>query len=323
MCITFHLHFDSFIVCSRKCRGHLDNFVLARIPHAPERYSFYVDSEEHELGDHGEPTNHQAALSDLEFDKWLEAMNAKMQYMKDNKFRTSLIFLPTNTRFDEEIKNYGFTQNLDEPCVYMRASRSIVVFLILYVDDILLMGNNIPMLQDVKSWLGKCFAMKDIGEATYILGIKIYQDRSRRLNGLSQNAYIDKILKRFKMDASKSESLPMQPNVDLSKTQGPSTLAEVKRMKGVPYAWAVGESHRTVVKNILKYLLNTKDMFRVCGGDSTTELSVTCYNDVGWETDRDDILSQIGYVFVMNEGAVDWKSSKQSTTTLSSTEVNT
>jgi len=56
-----------------------------------------------------------------------------------------------NKRFDEEIKSHGFAQNLDEQCVYKRASGSIVIFLILYVDDILLMGNNIPMLQDVKS----------------------------------------------------------------------------------------------------------------------------------------------------------------------------
>ncbi|GKF08661.1 retrotransposon protein, putative, ty1-copia subclass [Tanacetum coccineum] len=145
-----------------------------------------------------------------------------------------------NKRFDKEIKKYGFTQNPDEPCVYKRASGSINVFLILYVDDILLIGNNIPMLQDVKSWLGKCFAMKYLGEAAYILGIKIYRDRSRRLIGLCQNKYIDKILKRFKMDTYKGRIILMQPNVDLSKSQGPSTLAEVKRMKGIPYVSAVG-----------------------------------------------------------------------------------
>nr|GEY07215.1 retrotransposon protein, putative, Ty1-copia subclass [Tanacetum cinerariifolium] len=72
-------------------------------------------------------------------------------------------FKSWNKRFDEEIKKYGFTKNPDEPCVYKRASGSIISFLILYVDDILLMGNNIPMLQDVKFWLGKCFTMKDLG----------------------------------------------------------------------------------------------------------------------------------------------------------------
>ncbi|GJS70743.1 retrotransposon protein, putative, ty1-copia subclass [Tanacetum coccineum] len=63
-----------------------------------------------------------------------------------------------NKRFDDEIKKFGFSQNADEPCVYLKASGSNVTFLILYVDDILIMGNSIPMLQDVKSYLGKCFA---------------------------------------------------------------------------------------------------------------------------------------------------------------------
>ncbi|GKB64382.1 putative reverse transcriptase domain-containing protein [Tanacetum coccineum] len=115
-----------------------------------------------------------------------------------------------NKRFDDEIKKFGFTQNRDEPCVYMKASGRYVTFLILYVDDILIMGNNIPMLQDVKSYLGRCFAIKDLGEAAYILGIKIYRDRSKRLISLCQSAYIEKILKRFLMENSKRGSIPMQ-----------------------------------------------------------------------------------------------------------------
>ncbi|GJW17694.1 retrotransposon protein, putative, ty1-copia subclass [Tanacetum coccineum] len=57
----------------------------ARISQAPERYGFYINAEEHELGDHGEPLNYRAALSDPESEKWLEAMNAEMQSMKDNQ----------------------------------------------------------------------------------------------------------------------------------------------------------------------------------------------------------------------------------------------
>ena len=70
--------------------------------------------------------------------------------------------------------------------MYKKASGSIVVFLVLYVDDILLIGNDIPTLLSVKQWLRKCFAMKDLGEAETILGIRIYRDRSQRLLGLSQ-----------------------------------------------------------------------------------------------------------------------------------------
>ncbi|GJU55167.1 putative RNA-directed DNA polymerase [Tanacetum coccineum] len=234
-----------------------------------------------------------------------------------------------NKRFDEEIKRFGFTQNLDEPCVYQKASGSNVTFLILYVDDIIIMGNHIPSLQSVKDYLGKCFAMKDLGEAAFILGIKIYRDRSKRLIRLCQNAYMDKILKRYKMDNSKRGHIPMQERLDLNKSQGAQTPKEVNRMKNVPYASAVGsimyavrctrpdvafaqnmtsrfqqnpgEPHWTAVKNILKYLRNTKDMFLVYGGNPSTKLRVECYCDAGFETDRDDTKSQTGYVFILNE----------------------
>ena len=90
-----------------------------------------------------------------------------------------------NIRFDEIIKEFGFSQNLDEPCVCKKISGSAIVFLVLYVDDILMIGNDVSVLQSVKIWLSKNFSMKDLGEATYILGIKIYRDRFKRLLGLS------------------------------------------------------------------------------------------------------------------------------------------
>ena len=100
-----------------------------------------------------------------------------------------------NIHFDETIKEFEFIKNEDDPCVYKKVSGSAIVFLVLYVDDILLIGNNVPLLTEVKGWLSSKFSMKDMGEAAFILGIKIYRDRSRRLLGLSQSMYIDKVLK--------------------------------------------------------------------------------------------------------------------------------
>ncbi|GJT70190.1 retrotransposon protein, putative, ty1-copia subclass [Tanacetum coccineum] len=204
------------------------------------------------------------------------------------------------------------------------------------------------MLQDVKSYLGRCFAMKDLGDAAYILGIKIYRDRSKRLIGLCQSTYIEKILKRYSMENSKRGKIPMQEKFRLSKSQGASTPAEIQRMQKIPYASAVGsimyavrctrpdvafaqnmtsrfqqnpgEVHWTTVKNILKYLRNTKDMFLVYGGNMERELRVSCYTDAGYLTDADTLRSQTGYVFVLNGGAVDWKSTKQSIFATSSTD---
>jgi hypothetical protein len=97
------------------------------------------------------------------------------------------------------VKGVGFVKNIEEPCVYKKVSGSAIVFLVLYVNDILLIGNDIPMLEVIKSSLRKSFSMKDLEEMAYILGIKIYRDRSKRLIRLSQDAYIDKILNRFNM----------------------------------------------------------------------------------------------------------------------------
>ncbi|KAK1626747.1 hypothetical protein QYE76_001062, partial [Lolium multiflorum] len=196
----------------------------------------------------------------------------------------------------------------------------------------------------VKGYLNNSFSMKDLGEASYILGIKIYRDRSRRLIGLSQSTYLDKILKKFRMDESKKGFLPMLPGKVLSKTQGPATAEERERMSQIPYASAVGSimyamlctrpdiahavsltsryqsdpgiEHWTAVKNILKYLKRTKDMFLCYGGDQ--ELVVTSYTDASWNTDPDDSKSQSGYVFILNGAAVSWASSKQCTVAKSS-----
>nr|GEW64980.1 retrotransposon protein, putative, Ty1-copia subclass [Tanacetum cinerariifolium] len=150
---------------------------------------------------------------------------------------------------------------------------------------------------------------------------------------LSQSAYIDKILKRYRMDNSKCGYIPMQEKFDLNKTQGASTPEEVKRIQNVPYALAVrsimyavrytkpdvmfvqniyailqqnpGEPHWTAMKTILKYLKNTKDMFLVYGGNPEAELRVDCYCDAGFKTDKDDTKSQTCYIFILNGGAID------------------
>nr|GFB33820.1 retrotransposon protein, putative, Ty1-copia subclass [Tanacetum cinerariifolium] len=131
---------------------------------------------------------------------------------------------------------------------------------------------------------------------------------------------MDKILKRYRIDNFKRGYILMQERLDLNKTQGASTPGEVKRMQNVPYASVVGsimyvvrctrpdvafvqnitsrfqqnpnELCWTIVKTILKYLRNTKDMFLVYGGNPKAELRVECYCDAGFETDRDDTKSQ-------------------------------
>ena len=82
-----------------------------------------------------------------------------------------------NHHFDEAIKSFDFIKNEEEPCVYKRVSESAIIFFILYVDNILLIENDIPILTTVKRWLSKKFSMKDLGKASYILKIKVYKNK--------------------------------------------------------------------------------------------------------------------------------------------------
>jgi hypothetical protein len=199
---------------------------------------------------------------------------------------------------------------------------------ILYVVDILVIGNDIPMLEAVKSSLRNSFWIKYLGEAAYILGIKIYRDRSKTLIGLSQDAYIDKILNQFNMQDYKKGFLPMSHDITLSKKQCPSTPNEQERMRGIPYASAIGtimyailcmhpdvsyalsatssyqsnygEAHWTIVKNILKYLRSTKEVFIMFGGEE--ELVAMSYTSAIFQIDTNDSKSQSSFVFYLNRG---------------------
>jgi hypothetical protein len=111
-----------------------------------------------------------------------------------------------NLYFDKLVKEFGFIKNIEDCCAYKKVSGGPVIFMVLYVDDMLLIRNGIPMIEAVKSSLRQNLSLKDFGEAAYILGTKIYRDRSERLIGLSQDAYIDKILNWFNMQDSKMVS---------------------------------------------------------------------------------------------------------------------
>ena len=78
-----------------------------------------------------------------------------------------------NKRFDQVIKSFGFDHNEEKPRVYRKMQDDIVVFLILYVDDILLIRNDIKMLSKVKIQLVTQFQMKDLREVQYVISIKI------------------------------------------------------------------------------------------------------------------------------------------------------
>ena len=148
------------------------------------------------------------------------------------------------------------------------------------------------------------------------------------------------------MENAKKGNLPMSHGTLLRRSQSPQTAAERVEMSTIPYASAIGSImyamvctrpdvsfalsacsryqsnpglvHWAAVKNILKYLRRTKELFLVYGGDE--DLLAKGYTDASFMTDHDDFKSQSGFVFTLNGGAVSWKSFKQNTVADSTTE---
>ncbi|RVW68505.1 Retrovirus-related Pol polyprotein from transposon TNT 1-94 [Vitis vinifera] len=98
-------------------------------------------------------------------------------------------------KFDRIITQNGFKENTVDRCIYLRVNGSSYIFLVLYVDDILLTSNDSNLLIETKHILSTHFDMKDLGEASYVLGIKILRDGANGVLKLSQRTYIEKILK--------------------------------------------------------------------------------------------------------------------------------
>ena len=82
-----------------------------------------------------------------------------------------------------------------------------IMFLTLYVDDILLAGNNLEMIEATKRWLSFVFEMN---EARYVLGVEIIRNHPKKLLGISQEVYSKKVLQRFRMHYSKPVDTPVE-----------------------------------------------------------------------------------------------------------------
>ena len=119
--------------------------------------------------------------------------------------------------------------------------------MVLYVDDILLVSSDIGFLQETKRFLTNNFKMKDLGEASFMLHIKILRDRSQDILRLSQESYVDKVLDRFGMKDSKPGDTPIAKGDKFSLKQCPNNDLERTEIQKIPYASTVGSLMYTQV----------------------------------------------------------------------------
>ncbi|KZV56298.1 hypothetical protein F511_00295 [Dorcoceras hygrometricum] len=254
-----------------------------------------------------------------------------------------------NVRFDQAMKKLGYSRSKHDSCVYTKETETgSMLYLLLYVDDMLLASTNRQEINKLKVELRNEFEMKDLGAATRILGVDISRDRERRIMRLSQESYIEKILRKFHMADAKPVGIPIAPHVKLSATEPPQTEEDKQDMDKIPYAEAVGSimycmmctrpdlayalsvtsrfmsnpgrEHWCALKGVLRYLKGAKDL-GICYGLSRNKTNVVeGFVDSDYAGCLDTRKSLSGYIFTCFGGAVSWKASLQKVVALSTTE---
>jgi len=119
-------------------------------------------------------------------------------------------------KFDTFIQGLGFTRSKADHCVYFKLIGDHVIYLVLYVVDIMLVGNDKEIIQDLKTHLSSKFDMKDLSATNYILGMEIKRGRTKRKLWLNQRKYVETIFQRFNMQDSKPMKVPIPIGVNLS-----------------------------------------------------------------------------------------------------------
>uniref|UniRef100_A0A2N9EML6 CCHC-type domain-containing protein n=1 Tax=Fagus sylvatica TaxID=28930 RepID=A0A2N9EML6_FAGSY len=191
----------------------------------------------------------------------------------------------------------GYTRCEYDCCVYVRILEDgSYIFLLLYVDDMLIAAKSMCEVNRLKSLLHKEFEMKDLGAAKKILGMEIRRDRGARKLWLSQKNYIRKVLEKFSMLDAKPVSTPLANHFRLSGSQCPKNEEEIENMSKVPYASAVG--------CLMYAMVCTRPEFGSCN----------------YAGEVDDRRSTTGYVFTLSGGPICWKSTLQSIVAMSTTE---
>lgn len=244
------------------------------------------------------------------------------------------------TRLYKELETYGFKASTADPSLFISNNKTDTIYLLIYVDDILIAARDKATIQATKDNLFKSFQGRDMGEVASFLSIKITRDRDNLQLKADQTGMINAIVQEFGLDSAKTKTTPLSPGVKLTQTEGD----ELDKQK-FPYNTLVGKlmflavatrpdiaysvgaltrfmtkpttTHWQAAKGIVRYLAATSDKGITFRG-SDTKLSGFC--DADYAGDIDTRKSTTGYVFVLNGGAISWSSKRQPTVAASTTE---
>jgi hypothetical protein len=241
--------------------------------------------------------------------------------------------------------NKGFTRSRADHSLYVLQTCHYIVIIIIYVDNLIILANNVDMINKLKASLERKFEMSDLGELHFFLGVHFERDRRSRTITMHQRSYIESVLERFGMADCKLIGTLLDSKTSLAKLSDEEHEEHLHKMKDVSYQEAVGSlmyamvatrpdlafavsvvsrfmskpgpMHWMAVKRIMRYLKGTLDMKLRIGGK---DINVEGYSDADWAGDVENRRSTSGYVFFVGEGAVSWNNKRQQTVVQSTME---
>lgn len=169
----------------------------------------------------------------------------------------------------------GYNRSPYDSCVYHnKADDGSMIYLVLYVDDMLKAAKSKSDIQKLKDLLSAEFDMKDLGAAKKILGMEIHREREKKKLFLSQKSYIQKVLSRFGMSNAKPIDTPSTTNIHLSADSESKSVAEQEYMSRVLYSNAVGSLMYAMVctRPNLAYVVSVASRFMKQPGRSIGKL---------------------------------------------------
>jgi hypothetical protein len=240
-------------------------------------------------------------------------------------------------RIDAWFINQGLKRSENDPNMYYSLKDEKYVIILLYVDDLLITGDNSQEISRLQSELQKEFEMSDLGTAQNYLGVEIEYHPSGIF--LHQRSYIRKLLEKFKLQNCNSAKLPMDPKTQLQKNMGsPSVDPQLYRSlvgsliyltntrSDICYAVSCvsrymdqpEEIHLAAAKRILRYLSGTSNYGLFLLADSNNTLAT--FADADWGRDIDTRRSTSGILHKLGDSSIYWVSKMQPTVSLSTTE---
>uniref|UniRef100_A0A2N9FBP7 Reverse transcriptase Ty1/copia-type domain-containing protein n=1 Tax=Fagus sylvatica TaxID=28930 RepID=A0A2N9FBP7_FAGSY len=213
--------------------------------------------------------------------------------------------------FTSQLLHLGFTASTADSSLFIYKHNSIIAYLLLYVDDIVLTSNTPAYLDQLVTQLSTVFDLKDLGSLHYFLGLQV--TRSSTGLYLNQAKYAHDLLKKHNMLDSKPASSPSCPNTRLSLHEDISfSVHQVCQYMSTPTS-----THLAAAKRILRYIRGTLNH-----GIAFTpgSLHLSAYTDADWAGDPDDRRSTSGYIVYLGSNPITWSAKKQPTVSRSSTE---